>query len=161
MGNVWFLFFSLVFCREYISFSSGGVYSNNWKKWNRFKGATMKTTAFILNWLVVCVCCLASSMMNMIVKGLAYLFLDGKAMPSITVFFLNNAWLLWAILLSWGVATVCLRIKKCAVDILPFHTSASVFLGLLVFLLHFMAGILPFLSLVTCACGYNLYDPHP
>ena len=110
----------------------------------------MKIITLILNWLIVCVCCLASEIApGVVTNHVQYDVFSGKALPSITTFCINTLWILWAVPLAWGIVTILFFIRKTTHEKNHLHTSMSVFLGLLIFFTYTVAGIMPFLSIIT------------
>jgi cytochrome bd-type quinol oxidase subunit 2 len=57
---------------------------------------------------------------------------------------LDNQWILWAIPLLWGIVTILFLCMKNTAEKLPFHISASILIGLFVFLVYAWGGIYPF-----------------
>ena len=125
------------------------------------KGTTMKIITLVLNWLVVCLFCLISWIVFVFAADVACYFLEAKSLPAFSYFCNDNLWILKVVPFAWGIATLFLLAKKTSPELTHLHTAASVFLGLFLFSICMLATYLPFVGLVTCACGYKLYDPHP
>ena len=104
----------------------------------------MRIATYIMNWLIVCLCCCASAMFMLMFSELAHYLLDGQAIPIITGKLLNNKWILWVIPLGWGIVTGFFLYLKHSAEKLTFHISASVFLGLFVFFIYIIWMIIPF-----------------
>jgi len=94
----------------------------------------MKTTILILNWLIVCLCCMASAFVFAISFGRTC------CSSPVTSFYVDHIWILWVVPLAWGIATVFF-VPKSTPEKIILHTSASVFLGLLTFFFYLLPCI--------------------
>ncbi|MCL1888538.1 MAG: hypothetical protein FWF96_06670 [Kiritimatiellaeota bacterium] len=93
----------------------------------------MKIITLILNCLIVYVSYWTSGIILTFSMNQAGYVLESKRLAPITAFCFHNGWILWAIPLAWGVASLLLSIKKFSLETTLLHTSASVFWGCLFF----------------------------
>jgi len=103
----------------------------------------MKTATYITNWLIVCLLWYASMI---IVPALMHIIFAIKIMGSgghgqllIGGVSLVPFWTL----VFWGIVTIFFRLKD-SPERRQFHTSASIFLGLLLFFLTVILCVAPF-----------------
>ena|GEM_PF-6181134 len=108
----------------------------------------MKTITYIINWLIVCLCCCVSGMVLCIFECIADFYLEGQTFPAITQTLLGNPWILWTVPVTWGIVTVCFLLSGKSPEKMMFHISTSILLGLLITFIHIIAGILPFIPIV-------------
>ena len=108
----------------------------------------MKIATLLLNWLIVCAGCFTGYLaIALLLNWNRYEMFEGKSLPPISQFCLQNDWLLWVVPLTWGIATIVFYFRNNTPEKTNLHTSASVFLGLLVFFSFLAAGLLPFLNI--------------
>ena len=104
----------------------------------------MKTMTYIINWLIVFLCFYAS---GSVVRPLCNIVFALQRRPGgydyTLVHIDGEPWIPLGILLFWGIATVFFRVKD-SVERRQFHTSASIFLGLLVFFLEVIRNVAHF-----------------
>jgi hypothetical protein len=118
----------------------------------------MHTAAAILNALLMWVFGFASAacqikLRNVLMYPESYGNLC-QCLPLVSGLALRVFWLWWAVPLAWSVLTVAVvlagrRHPERMADLIPFHTSATLLVG--VFMLGFfaVAGTMPFVSIVT------------
>jgi len=106
----------------------------------------MRIATYIMNWLIVCLCCFASwGFMGMLLSFVGFVT-DGAPLPTVTTILFNNPWILWTVPLVWGIVTVFFLRLKASAEKQTFHFSASVFLGLFVFFICVLGVTHPFLN---------------
>ncbi len=77
--------------------------------------------------------------------------LNGQPIPAISDFLVHNMWLTWVIPLVWTLFTLAIILKKkTGSESQILHTAATMFIGTLMFVSFALAGIIPFIEIVSC-----------
>ena len=110
----------------------------------------MKTATYIVNWLIVCLCCLVgSAVMSPLSNHVVKRVFGEDALPLLSHALLYNPWILWSVVLVWGSVTGFFLLSKNSTEKMALHTSTSILLGLFVILAYAMGGMLPFIGIFS------------